>query len=609
MAKQIINVVRGELGSEEFFKEIEDILNCKFVFHDNIDNQVDYTNQEWIRLYSYQTSIQLLYGESSVYTGTDFSTLVREWMFDRLTRKINDYPKEGVIFKDITPLLAPKTFNLLCQDFGNLLEKTFCLSDIDYFAALESRGYYLAMPMAMIFNKGVIPIRKSSKLPNSTHMKNNPGLEVYRQDTIEMISSQDYTGKKVLIIDDLIATGGSLAGAHKLLKNNGMTVIGAAAVYYVKELVEQYNKNLKGLKWTTLIGQKTKVEMKQNETKIPTSSSKDSLISIDKPIDNLDFSDKPLLISGFGSEYLTESIHKHSKLELCDIKLDHFGNGETQVEINSNIRNRHVIVVCQTRTGFVNDDFMSTTLILDACERSDAVKITLVMPYYPYARSDKKDHPRVAIGAANIARILKSYNINNIISLDLHAGQLQGLFDKGFHNLYIVNYMRDLIKERYSDLDYVLVSPDVGSIKRIEAYAKKLEKDYVILHKQRDYTKKSTIKNSIIIGEPDQYVGKTGIVIDDIADSCGTVQKAVDELVSHGMKEVIVIVTHGVLAGKGVQRLNDCKHIREVIVTNSLPQEENMKKCDKLYTIDSGRLITQALLAITKGESVSTLFK
>lgn len=346
-----------------------------------------------------------------------------------------------------------------------------------------------------------------------------------------------------------------------------------------------------------------------NEMSSSLSSSSDSLICIDKPIKDLDFSDKPLLIAGLGSQELTESIHKHSNLELCDIQVDHFGNGETMVNIGTNIRNRHVIIICQMRTGLVNDDFMSMCLILDACERSDAGKITLVLPYYPYSRSDKKDHPRVPIGAANVSRILKTYNIDNIISLDLHAAQIQGLFDKGFHNLYIINYVRDIIKERYSELDYVLVSPDAGSIKRIEAYAEKLKKDYIILHKQRDYNNPGTVMKSIIVGDPQQYVGKVGIMIDDIADSCGTVQKAVEELTSHGMKEVIVIVTHGVFSGKGIDVINNCHSIREVIVTNSLPQEQNMFRCNKLYTLDSGRLITQALLAITKGGSVSTLFE
>lgn len=612
---QNINIVKVvDIQEMDVFKEIESILNCKFVFHDNM-NKHEGSNEDWLILDYYMDTYRLLCNEI-VYIHFHIVSLMRQWMFDKLTRRIKNYPKPGVVFKDITPLLGPSVFDILCQEFCKLLKETFFnIHQVDYFAALESRGYYLAMPMALMLNKGIIPIRKASKLPNDSHLDDNPELEIslqmygteYSQDTIGMISSPDYSGKKVILIDDLIATGGSLDAAKKLLNRNGMIVVGAAAVYEVEDLEKEREEKLKDLKFDTLVIRAPIIEYKE-KAKLPTSESRDSLISIDKPIENLDFSDKPLLISGFGSEGLTKSIHKYSGLDLCDIKLDHFGNGETQVEINTNIRNRHVIIVCQTRSGFVNDDFMSTSLILDACERSDAGKITLVLPYYPYARSDKKDHPRVPIGAANIARILKSYNIDNIISLDLHAGQLQGLFDKGFHNLYIVNYMRDLIQERYSNLDYVLVSPDAGSIKRIEAYAKKLEKDYIILHKQRDYTKKSTIKNSIIIGEPDQYVGKVGIVIDDIADSCGTIQKAVDELVSHGMKEVIVIVTHGVLSGPAISRINSCTNIREVIVTNSLPQEENMKKCDKLYTLDAGRLITQALLAITKGESVSTLF-
>lgn len=638
---RIINVVRSEIGNDEFFMHFENILNCKFIFHEGMFDWEGW-HEEWIRLSTKNNNISIEYGERDTYIASDFQSVVKLWIFDNFALSIEPSRYPNIVSKDITPLLGPGIFSILCQEFNKLIQRNFNLSNIDYFAALDSHGYCLAIPMAMMHGKGVIHLKKENDLPNEDIKDVNPNLKVstkkystgYNYGTIGMINLPNYKGKNVLIINDSIVTGGIIQGTNMLLRENGMNVIGAATVYLVNDIYNEMKKsreeNLSNIPYTALLGSDNNrnhsnipyttfldsydINKQSNkngeisEGSISSSNSRCSLIGIDKPIENIDFSDRPILISGFGSEGLTKSIHKFSGIDMCNITLSHFGNSETRVEINTNIRNRHVIIVSQTRTGSVNDDFMSTTMILDACERSDAGKITLVMPYYPYSRSDKKDHPRVPIGAANIARILKTYNIDNIISLDLHAGQLQGLFDKGFHNLYIINYMRDLIQERYSNLDIVLVSPDSGSIKRIEAYAEKLKKDYIILHKKRDYTKPGTVLNSMIIGDSTQYVGKTGVIIDDMADSCGTMISAINELISNGMKDVIVIVTHGVLSGKAIENINNCEHIREMIVTNSLPQENNIELCEKLYTLDSGRLITEALLAITKGESVSKLF-
>ena len=317
-----------------------------------------------------------------------------------------------------------------------------------------------------------------------------------------------------------------------------------------------------------------------------------------------------ILLHGMGTEKLTYMISKCTNIPLCDQELSHFGNGETRVEINSNIRNKDVIIIAHMRTGSVNDDFMSLIMLVDACRRGDAYRINIAIPYYPYSRSDKKDRPRVPIGSATIAHILNMYRVDNVISLDLHSAQLQGLIDRGFHNLYAINLMTPVIQSEINNGDSrcVLISPDVGGIKRVEAYARKLNMEHVILHKVRDYSNPGTVLKSIIIGDPSQYKGKIGILIDDMADSMGTMVSATEKLVEHGIEKVIIVVTHGIFSGKAISRINDCRHISKVICTDSLPQEENVKACEKLQIVTCSKLIGDTLEAILEGKSVSVLF-
>ena len=318
--------------------------------------------------------------------------------------------------------------------------------------------------------------------------------------------------------------------------------------------------------------------------------------------------DSTLILSSFGSEELAHTIQKNINVPFCNLILDYFACGETRVEIENNVRNRHVIIVSQMRCGSVNDDFMSLNMILDSVRRSDVSKITLVLPYYPYSRSDKKDRPRVPIGAAVVANMLKMYEVDNVLSLDLHAGQLQGLFDKGFHNLYMLSTYVEEIKKRYRKDEYVLISPDAGSIKRTEAYAEKLSSDYIVLHKQRDYTKPGTVLRSMIIGDPQLFVGKTGILIDDILDSGNTIVKAVRTLTDCGLRDAVIIITHGFFTGGAVENIQNCDEIKEVICSNSIPISAEAENCPKIHVVDCGQLISQALGAIVSGGSVSQIF-
>ena len=299
--------------------------------------------------------------------------------------------------------------------------------------------------------------------------------------------------------------------------------------------------------------------------------------------------------------------------ELGQMPSSHFSNGETNVNINVNIRRKHAVIVCSIKTGNVNNDFMEALLIIDACCRADVDKITLVMPYYPYSRSDKKDKPRVPIAAAMVANMLQNYTkLENVICVDLHSGQEQGFFSQGFHNLFAINYLCKYINDNYlhtniAKKDFVLVSPDAGSIKRIKEYARRLHMPYVILEKQRNYEQMNVVENSIIIGDIATFLNKTGIIIDDMADTMGTMISAINELVSHGIKDVIVVVTHGILSGPAFDNIANCPYIRKVIVTNSVPLTDTV--FDKIAVVDISELIAKTINCIETGDSISDLFK
>lgn len=539
-----------------------------------------------------------------------------QWILTQNTRLIENYPKKGVLFKDMTTILTDAPLlNLLCNQFRKMIERNY--QDVDYFAGVESRGYYLATILAKEMNRGFIPIRKAKKLPPADIIDIatiNYGTE-YSTDSIGIIKDKRYNGKNVVIIDDLIATGGSLAATRDLLLDIGMNVLGSAVVYCVEPLLIEARQNVNTLVLMNSDGDLINGYIELDEPTlcqgVPTFLDEIECNLFDSQISEHLSPTNTKIISCFGSEHLATSIHCYSKIPMCSITLSHFNNGETRVEITENIRNQHIILVCRTRNDSVNDDFLSMCMILDACNRADVARITVVLPYYPYARSDKKDHPRVPIGAAAIAHIINSFNVDHVISLDLHSGQLQGLIDKGFHNLYIINDMCKYIQKKYLEDNkdqYVLVSPDAGSIKRIEAYGKKLGMDYIVLHKQRDYSRPGTVMRSMIIGDREQYEGKTGLIIDDMADTMGTMTAATKILAERGMTDVVIIVTHGVLTGPAISRINNCDMIKEVVVTNTLPQCENFKKCPKLRIVDCSCLITRAIIAIADGGSVSALF-
>jgi len=327
---------------------------------------------------------------------------------------------------------------------------------------------------------------------------------------------------------------------------------------------------------------------------------------------------KVKLIAGRSNPELADLMATKLGIPLVQTAIKDFGNTELGIEIRENIRGYHVYII---QTGgchqgrSINDHLIELLNLIHACKLSNAKTINIIMPCYAYARSDKK-LARESIMGSCLATILQSLGVNRIVAMDLHAGQIQGFFQGAFDNLYAINLHIDNLKKTiFKNMTpdeinnkYILVSPDVGAIKRIESYAKKLGMRYVVMHKHRDYDKPGTVLNSILIGDHDSVKGKTAIIIDDIFDSFGTLNAAVNELKTYDIKSVIAIATHGVFSGDAFNKINSNNLIEKVIVTNTLPQKDNLQKSVKLECVNISDLLAEVVKRLTVGGSVSELF-
>jgi ribose-phosphate pyrophosphokinase len=330
--------------------------------------------------------------------------------------------------------------------------------------------------------------------------------------------------------------------------------------------------------------------------------------------------DKIRIISGRSNTLLADNIATKLGIKSTECCLKDFSNSEIKVEIQESIRGKDLFIIqsgSSNNDHSINDYIVELLLLLNACKLSGANSISVIVPYFPYSRSDKKDAPRVPIAASWFTSALEDGGANRIISMDLHAGQIQGFAHCiPFDNLYAINiiikelqnrFFKDMTNEQINE-KYILVSPDCGGIKRCDAYSKILKMNYVIMHKQRDYSKESCVLNSMLIGESKQVAGKTAIIIDDIGDTLGTMCAASNELKKHRVSQVIIAVSHGILSGKAFDNLKECDIIKNVIVTNTLPQEENMKKSDKIIVADTAELFATVINNVQQGISISNLF-
>ena len=325
------------------------------------------------------------------------------------------------------------------------------------------------------------------------------------------------------------------------------------------------------------------------------------------------------LIAGRSNMQLAKLISTKLGIPLLNRCLDDFANRELKVELSESVRNADIFILqtgCSHSNHSINDYLIELVAMADACRRSSSRSITALIPCYPYSRSDKKDHPRVPIMGAVVATMLKTAGISRIVSMDLHSGQIQGFCDEGFDNLFAINLHINNLNEKYFkgmtvneiNDNFVLVSPDNGGIKRIEAYAQKLRMNYVTMHKQRDYTKKNTVLRSVLIGDPKLLIDRTAIIIDDMVDTMGTMIATIEELKSMGLENVIIIATHGIFSPPALDRIIKSDVIKKVIVTNTIPQELNCKATDKIEVVDISDLYAKIVKRLVKGGSISKLF-
>lgn len=308
------------------------------------------------------------------------------------------------------------------------------------------------------------------------------------------------------------------------------------------------------------------------------------------------------LFSLNGNEPLAEEISRHIGIPLGECEVNRFSDEEVSISIEESVRGCDVFVI-QPTSQPVNEHLMELLIMVDALKRASAKTINLVIPYYGYARQDRKSRSREPITAKLVANLLETAGANRVISLDLHAPQIQGFFDIPIDHLMGVPLLSDYFSEK-EDLNFdevVVVSPDHGGVTRARKMADRLKTPIAIIDKRRPKPNVAEVMN--IVGEID---GKTAIIIDDIIDTGGTIKLAAQALVDKGAKEVYACCTHPVLSGPAIERI-ESSIIKELVVTNSIQLPEE-KKIDKITELSVGALIAQAIVRVYKEESVSTLF-
>ncbi len=282
-------------------------------------------------------------------------------------------------------------------------------------------------------------------------------------------------------------------------------------------------------------------------------------------------------------------------------KVKTFSDGENQIEIHENVRSRDIFVV-QSTCNPVNDNLVELLLMIDAFKRSSASRITAVVPYYGYARQDKKVTPRVPISAKLVADLLTVAGANRLITMDLHAGQIQGFFNIPVDNLFAAPLLISYIKTHF-DEDIVIVSPDAGGTERARAYAKRLEAGLAIVDKRREAP--NVAQAMAVIGD---VRNKTAIILDDMIDTAGTLTEAAAALVEKGAKEVHACCSHAVLSGPAVKRIEKSP-LKSVVVTDTIPLNRNQKSCEKITVLTVAGLVAEAVIRSYTGDSVTSLFE
>jgi ribose-phosphate pyrophosphokinase len=308
------------------------------------------------------------------------------------------------------------------------------------------------------------------------------------------------------------------------------------------------------------------------------------------------------LISCTSNQPLAEAISNYLGIPLTEVNVKRFADQEIFLEVLDNVRGEDVFVI-QSTSYPANDHMMEMLIMIDALKRGSAKRITAVIPYFGYARQDRKTSPRSPISAKLVANLITTAGADRVLTIDLHAGQIQGFFDIPVDNLFAgTPLFVPYIKKTKGSSPLTVVSPDVGGVVRARAFANRLECDLAIIDKRREKAGVSEVMN--VIGD---VAGKECILIDDMVDSAGTICNAAQALIAHGATSVRAIATHGVFSGAAVERIEKSP-LTEMVVTDSISASENVKKCKKIKYLTTSALLGEAVLRISEERSVSSLF-
>ncbi|MBV9501491.1 MAG: ribose-phosphate pyrophosphokinase [Acidobacteriaceae bacterium] len=307
------------------------------------------------------------------------------------------------------------------------------------------------------------------------------------------------------------------------------------------------------------------------------------------------------VFSGSAHPELTAEICKCLGCPLGEILIRRFADGETHLQIQENVRGADVFLVQPTSTP-VDHHLMELLLMIDAFKRASAERITAVLPYYGYARQDRKDRPRMPISAKLVASLLERAAADRVLAVDLHAAQIQGFFDIPVDHLFAAPVMVEYFQRRFSKDELTIVSPDAGGVERARSFAKRMNAPLAIIDKRRTDINVAEVMN--IIGD---VRGRHCLMVDDLVDTAGTLVKGVEALLGQGAKTVTACATHAVLSGPAVERISTSP-VQELVVTNSIPLGKEASVCSKIHVLSVAPLLARAIQSIHEGGSISTLF-
>ncbi len=308
-----------------------------------------------------------------------------------------------------------------------------------------------------------------------------------------------------------------------------------------------------------------------------------------------------MVFTGNANPELADKVVKKLCISLGNVTVGQFSDGEIAVELNENVRGKDVFII-QSTNAPTNDNLMELILMADALRRASATRVTAVVPYFGYARQDRRPRSaRVPISAKVIASMMANVGIDRVLTVDLHADQIQGFFDIPVDNVYGSPVLLSAIEAQNYD-NPIVVSPDVGGVVRARAVAKQLDTDLAIIDKRREKANESQVMH--IIGD---VTGRTCVLVDDMCDTAGTLCKAADALKEHGAAKVVAYATHPVLSGNAIKNVNNSS-LDELVVTDTIPLSEDAKACDRIRQLTLSDLLAESIRRVCNEESISAMF-